>query len=285
VCRPASFVLTKDRVFWSKRSDSHEDIIQQFGLHADGVGGPNIVRIEITPENGDLSSDPSTWKFRLDQDELPEWATPEECETRGRATLLEWVAEKIVTHGERDVRDGEVYACGSSSVMACGSSSVTAYDSSSVTAYDSSSVKAYGSSSVKACGSSSVKAYDSSSVEAYDYSSVTAYDYSSVEAYGSSSVTAYGSSSVTAYGSSSVTACGSSSVTAYGSSSVTAYGSSSVTAYGSSSVKACGSSSVKACEQYATVRHYSSTTPVKPVGPHAVVVDSRGQKSICIQDC
>jgi hypothetical protein len=29
MCQPASFVLTKDGVFWSMKSDSHEDIIQE----------------------------------------------------------------------------------------------------------------------------------------------------------------------------------------------------------------------------------------------------------------
>jgi hypothetical protein len=117
--------------------------------------------------------------------------------------LLEWYAAKVVTQGEREVRDDEIYAYGSSNV--------TAYGSSNVTAYDSSNVKAY--------GSSNVKAYDSSNV----------------------------------------------------------------TAYGSSNVKAYDSSNVTACEHNSTVRHYSTTEPAKPVGPHAVVIDSRGPKSICIQ--
>ena len=41
MCEPASFVVTKDKVFWSLKSDGHEDIIREHALCADGVGGPN----------------------------------------------------------------------------------------------------------------------------------------------------------------------------------------------------------------------------------------------------
>ena len=32
MCNPASFVLTKDRVFWSKKTDLHAEIIKDFSL-------------------------------------------------------------------------------------------------------------------------------------------------------------------------------------------------------------------------------------------------------------
>ena len=49
MCKFASFVLTKDREFWSDKSDSYEDIISKHNLHADGARGPNILRVEISP--------------------------------------------------------------------------------------------------------------------------------------------------------------------------------------------------------------------------------------------
>jgi hypothetical protein len=250
MCRPASFVVTRDRVFWSKRSDSHEDIIREFNLYADGVRGANIVRVEIVPPSGDLFVSTDRWELSVDQNDVPDWFDRKRCEEQVRLALVDWVSAKLVTEGSRNIADGECYACGSSTVTACGSSRVTAYDSSTVTA----------------CGSSRVTACDNSTV--------TAYDSSTVMACGSSSVTAYGSSSVTAYGSSTVMACGSSRVTAYDSSTVTACGSSRVTA--------CDNSTVTACEYWATVRHQSTTDPVLPVGPHAVVIDSRGKKSVAV---
>ena len=53
-CAEASFVLTKDRAFFSKTSDSHDQIIIEHDLHADGVGGPNVARVKIVPPGGEI---------------------------------------------------------------------------------------------------------------------------------------------------------------------------------------------------------------------------------------
>ena len=47
MCNPAGIILTKDCAFWSKRSDSHEAIIEENGLHADGARGPNTLRYKL----------------------------------------------------------------------------------------------------------------------------------------------------------------------------------------------------------------------------------------------
>ena len=58
MCQPASFVLTKDAVFWSRFTDSHEEIIKESGLHADGAKGPNILRVEVVPPGYDTTRTP-----------------------------------------------------------------------------------------------------------------------------------------------------------------------------------------------------------------------------------
>ena len=70
MCKYASFVLTKDRVFWSKVTESHEDIIREFNLNECDSSKTriNIVRVELTPKK---FSDLSTWEYRVDQDVLP----------------------------------------------------------------------------------------------------------------------------------------------------------------------------------------------------------------------
>ena len=149
MCRPASFVLTKDRVFWSKKSDSHEDIIEEFELHSDGVRGPNIVRVEVT--HRDMRTPLSEWKFEVVQDELPPWHDPDVDESRARTALIEWAAHKLVIDRACEVIDGQVYAYGISRV--------TAYGSSAVYAYGSSTVKAYGIGTVKACENDATVSY------------------------------------------------------------------------------------------------------------------------------
>ena len=88
MCKFASFVLTKDREFYSETGDSHSDIIDDNYLHEWGVGGPNIVKVEISPTDK-IKVWPSLkeWEFVIDQDVLPEWADKETCEKRTRAAL------------------------------------------------------------------------------------------------------------------------------------------------------------------------------------------------------
>ena len=89
MCKFASFVLTKDREFWSDTVDSHSEIIATNSLHEWGSHGPTIVKVEISPTSK-MKVWPSlkAWKFTIDQDELPNWADAETLEKRTRAALL-----------------------------------------------------------------------------------------------------------------------------------------------------------------------------------------------------
>ena len=88
MCEFASFIITKDREFWSETDNSHTTIIRENNLHEDGPRGPNIIRVEISPTNK-IKVWPSlkAWKYKVDQDILPEWHIPETTEKRARAAL------------------------------------------------------------------------------------------------------------------------------------------------------------------------------------------------------
>ena len=89
MCKFASFVLTKDREFWSDNGDSHSEIISSNNLHEWGAKGPNIVKVEISPTNK-IKKWPNlkAWNFTIDQDQLPDWADAETIEKRTRAALI-----------------------------------------------------------------------------------------------------------------------------------------------------------------------------------------------------
>jgi hypothetical protein len=160
MCSPASFVLTKDFVFWSMKTDSHEDIIAEHNLHQDGVRGPNVLRVEVTPPNGDFSTDSSEWKYRLDQDIMPAWHDAEKDETRARLALKDWIAARVIrAAAKRECRDGVFFA----------------FDHSTVKAFDHSTVKAFDHSTITACDHSTVMARDQSTVEAFGQSTVNQY--------------------------------------------------------------------------------------------------------------
>ena len=95
MCKAASFVSTKDKVFWSKTSDSHEDIIREFKLHPDGVRGPNIMRTEISPPGDNLSLPSDQWVFKTDQNEFPVWFDLDVEEKRCRLALRDWAECKL----------------------------------------------------------------------------------------------------------------------------------------------------------------------------------------------
>jgi len=103
MCTPASFVLTKDNVFWSSMSESHEDCINEHGLKELDMFELNILRVEISPPREDYTLPLDKWVFRMDQDLLPEWARCEgglaSAEVRARAALPDWLAQKVVLPG------------------------------------------------------------------------------------------------------------------------------------------------------------------------------------------
>ena len=89
MCKFASFVLTKDKVFWLPDSDSHENIITKHNLHADGIRGTNILRVEITPSDTQIDfADYASWVYRIDQDTRPSWFNAEYDEKRVRGELI-----------------------------------------------------------------------------------------------------------------------------------------------------------------------------------------------------
>ena len=141
MCKPASFILTKDRVFWSRFTDSHEDIISEFSLNADGVKSPNIVRVEIVPPNGDMTRPAAEWAFAVDQDILPKWFDVEWGEKRARAALADWIAANVISNGNQERKEGRVFVVGSASAKL--------YDSASAELYGSASAELYGSASAK----------------------------------------------------------------------------------------------------------------------------------------
>jgi len=94
MCKPASFIVTKDKVFFSNKSDSHEDIIKEFDLH-EGSGRINFVRTEITPPKDNFSLSLDKWEFKLDQTEFPDWFEVNECEKNCRIELKKWAKVKL----------------------------------------------------------------------------------------------------------------------------------------------------------------------------------------------
>ena len=182
MCQPASFIVTKYQVFWSKLNESHESIIEENKLD-DTKKQPDFIRVEIIPKNQNHLLPLSQWQYRLDQDIAPAWYAAKEVEKRARAELPAWFTFHVKTSGHHVITKGWVFLHDSSSAELCGSSSA----------------KLYGSSSAKLHSSSSAKLHDSSSAVLYGSSSAVLYDSSSAVLSGSSSAVLYRCNKITVF--------------------------------------------------------------------------------------
>jgi len=184
MCQFASVLVLRNRVVWGME-DSHDKLIKSEGLRDDSRS-PEFVRAEISPPNGDPRAPIAEWKYRTDQDYLPDWYNESEAEIAVRDVLPKIVSARVFMSGEHSVRDGFVYAYDSASVEAYDSARVEAHDSARMYANDSARVEAYDSARVEAHGSASVYAYDSASVEAHGSARVEAHDSACCHAYSDS---------------------------------------------------------------------------------------------------
>ena len=159
MCHPASIVMTKDRDFWSMKTDSHSEIIAEFKLcesirnKSAATAESCLVKVELTPPTENAFGAPlKQWRFKIDQDIVPKWFDPKKHEARARQALKEWHKARVFTSGVHEVLEGSFFAVGTAHVTAYGSSQVTACDSSKVTAYGSSTVISWNSNPVSLSG-------------------------------------------------------------------------------------------------------------------------------------
>ena len=121
MCYPASFVVTRKKVFWSKFTDSHEEIIREFNLKDTDVRGEaTFVCAEMTPPNKDWNAPLKDWNYTL-QDIKPSWYDEGGVEQTTRKSLKEWYDTKVVPAGTVRKRitatDAHMYVLGTVKIV------------------------------------------------------------------------------------------------------------------------------------------------------------------------
>ena len=77
MCQFKSGIILKDRVFIPDY-DSHSDMLKELGIEDTRQNAERLfIRAELIPVDNDVFSDISTWKFKVDQDILPDWYVEE----------------------------------------------------------------------------------------------------------------------------------------------------------------------------------------------------------------
>ena len=93
MCKFISLVLTKEDCLICD-SHKHEDIIEKYQLN-DKSRTPDFVRVEISPIDDNVFAPLKDWKFKVDQDYIPNWFVFEYEEKRVREFLKVWAKSHI----------------------------------------------------------------------------------------------------------------------------------------------------------------------------------------------
>ena len=87
MCKPASFIVTRERTYFGKYTDSHTKIFKEHGLKDDG----QAITVEVTPPNDNFREPFDNWLFRVDSNHrLPKWWNAQWAEAECKALLPEW---------------------------------------------------------------------------------------------------------------------------------------------------------------------------------------------------
>ncbi len=102
MCSPAaSFIITQEKVYWSKENDSHIEIRKENNIPENTDKKIDSVQTELLPPNLDFSLPLTQWLYKVDQDLLPAWHVPEYDEIRCREALKEWAKAKLKVRVEQ----------------------------------------------------------------------------------------------------------------------------------------------------------------------------------------
>jgi len=123
MCKFFRCLITKDRVYWNRNTDSHEDIITMYRLKDNEV---DLVRVELLPIDGDVFNlNRENWKLEIDQDILPVWFEKSLYEDEVFKAFSRCVENafligkerRVINSGRWFIKDSKIsYICGNAKV-------------------------------------------------------------------------------------------------------------------------------------------------------------------------
>ena len=121
MCKLKSAIILKNRVFVPEY-DSHTEMLKELGIKDDYLNASKtFVRVELSPDDGDVFSDIDTWKLSVDQDIIPEWYDEDIYKPHVVEAVKEWAKDHIhigvdglkiatgINHYIKDCKDIQIY--------------------------------------------------------------------------------------------------------------------------------------------------------------------------------
>ena len=202
MCRLKSGIILKDQMFVPDY-DSHTDMLEELGIKDNEFNATTLfVGAELSPVDGNIFSDVSTWKFNVDQDILPGWFVYEYDKQRMVEAVKEWVKGHVFENVDNLLElkgEGKYYLKNCKNVEVYNNCEVVAYDNCKIYAYDNSVVKAQNKCMVTICDNCKVSAYNSCVIKAQGKSTITVFNNCTVSAFNDCKVYAYGNCTVYPY--------------------------------------------------------------------------------------
>lgn len=95
MCQFKSGVILKNKVILTPEgNESHSDLLESLGIADTHMNASKtFVRAELIPKNDDKMTDVKDWRYRVDQDIVPDWyeKDPERYEQDFRNTVEEYM--------------------------------------------------------------------------------------------------------------------------------------------------------------------------------------------------
>ena len=126
MCKLKSAIILKNKVFVPEY-DSHTEMLEELGIKDDYLNASKtFVRVELSPDDGDVFSDIDTWELSVDQDIMPEWYDEDIYKPQVVEAVKEWAKDhihigvdglKIDTGRNHYIKDcKDIQICGSATV-------------------------------------------------------------------------------------------------------------------------------------------------------------------------
>ena len=95
MCKLKSAIVLKNKIFMPDY-DSHSQMLEELGIEDNYLNASKtFVRVELSPNNGDVFSNMDTWELTVDQDIKPEWFTENEYKPLIVEKVKEWAKDHI----------------------------------------------------------------------------------------------------------------------------------------------------------------------------------------------